>query len=226
MSDNTEVILTFPAVGDSVSPPPKKKSRGKTREGLTVSQKFWERLKREGRYDLWHPTLKRMQQERGLGFGQAKWAAMRELGYTEAKFEHDAHQVFTDQQEKIEVQKNTQQAAKDFESACAGLPDEASVATEIAWVRSHPAMSRLDRMPGGIGTVLITPDDILSPPHGKAPSKSAVGLLQHYANRPHEFFKALMSEQKKITGETDKPKQEEDTDLAEVERLLREIQVG
>jgi hypothetical protein len=235
-----------PAV-DTVSSEPKKKYKGKTRPGLSVMQKFWERMKREGRKPLWAPTLKKiMTGPPEMKYGAAKWEAARQLGYEGPENEHRLHAEFlSGEARKVEEEKAANIAAaevklreeqrlrdeatadaRNFEAACAKLPDKAPVAAEIDWVRAHPAMSRQDRMPGGIGHVLITPDDIESPPHGCAPSKGAVAMLQHYANNPREFFKTLLSEQKKITGETGQAKQDEDVEMAEVERLLKEVQIG
>jgi len=228
---------------DKLSPRPRVKYKGKVRlDRLSVMQKFYERLRREGRYHHWGPLVKRLSAENGKSQGQNKWEAARQLGYTTAEDEHRLHQAWLDQCEadkKAAAEKVVEEAkarilaeqaeteaaklaAHNFVSACAGLPDEAPVPIEIKWIRAHPAMSRRDRDPDA-SAILVTPDDILTPPHGPAPSKSAVAQLQHWVNDPREFFKALLSEHKKITGDTGTVKAEEDMDLAEVQRLLKEV---
>jgi hypothetical protein len=227
-------------------PRPRAKYKGKVHlDRLSVMQKFYERLRREGRYHHWGPLVRRLSAENGKSQGQNKWEAARQLGYTTAEDEHRLHQAWLD---KCEADKKAEQerviaeaaariraeqeqteaakfAANSFVAACAGLPDEAPVPIEIKWIRAHPAMSRRDRDPGD-SAILVTPDDILNPPHGPAPSKSAVAQLQHWVNDPREFFKALLSEHKKITGESGTVKAEEDVDLAEVQRLLKEVSGG
>ena len=80
------------------------------------------------------------------------------------------------------------------------LPDSASPSAELNWIRNHPAMSRLDRIKDRTKTtrIILEVSDI-TPTHGTAPSKAAVSMLQHWCNRPDEFYKNLLAEQKKAT---------------------------
>jgi len=80
------------------------------------------------------------------------------------------------------------------------LPDQASPSAELNWIRNHPAMSRLDRIEDRTKTTRIILDvSDITPTHGQAPSKAAVSMLQHWCNRPDEFYKNLLAEQKKAT---------------------------
>lgn len=83
-----------------------------------------------------------------------------------------------------------------YETAIAKLPDEASPASEMSWIRNHPMMGRKDRMEGAtkLTKIIVTGKDIKT-----APSKAAVHMLQHWVNRPEDFFKGILSEQKKST---------------------------
>jgi len=80
------------------------------------------------------------------------------------------------------------------------LPDQASPSAELNWIRNHPAMSRMDRIEDRTKTTRIILDvSDITPTHGQAPSKAAVSMLQHWCNRPDEFYKNLLAEQKKAT---------------------------
>lgn len=105
----------------------------------------------------------------------------------------------------------------------AKIPQSSTAAKELAWIRAHPAMSRGARM----GTsVIITADDVLSPPHGKAPSQSAVNQLQHWVNKPDEFFKQLMQVERKQISEASESEVLLDDDLPpEVTRIDEMLQL-
>jgi hypothetical protein len=110
-----------------------------------------------------------------------------------------------------------------FQEAIAGLPNNATPAAEIAWIRSHPAMIRSARQPNKMKAVAITAADVTDMPCGVAPSRSAVFNLQHWANYPHEFFKQVLSQDKKADQESKDPNRE-DVGIKEVKRLLALIQ--
>jgi hypothetical protein len=90
-----------------------------------------------------------------------------------------------------------------FHRLYAELPEHAAAATEILWVKNHPAMTRLDRMTlaerSKVDRIILGSIDI-DAPHGKAPSKGAVQSLQSWCNRPDEFFKLILNEQKKLVA--------------------------
>lgn len=86
-----------------------------------------------------------------------------------------------------------------YDAAIQALPDKASHAAEIDWIRNHPKMTELDRASDKNIRLILDHNDIKRPPHGPAPSKAAVHALQHWCNRPDEFYRQMMSEQKKMS---------------------------
>lgn len=89
---------------------------------------------------------------------------------------------------------------KKWDDKFESLPDAASPASELDWIRSHPAMLRLDRIKDRTkDTRVILEVDDITPSHGEAPSKAAVTMLQHWSNKPDEFHKNLLAEQRKAT---------------------------
>jgi hypothetical protein len=86
-----------------------------------------------------------------------------------------------------------------YDAALNALPDKASHAAEIDWIRNHPKMTELDRSNDKNIRLILDHNDIKRPPHGPAPSKAAVHALQHWCNRPDEFYRQMMSEQKKMS---------------------------
>lgn len=82
------------------------------------------------------------------------------------------------------------------------LPDTASNAADINWIRNHPAMTQLDRLPHGskVKRIIITSKDVKRLGMPLPPSKAAVHMLQHWCNRPNDFFKMILSEQKKTAA--------------------------
>lgn len=103
------------------------------------------------------------------------------------------------------------------------IPQSSTAARELAWIRAHPAMSRGARQGS---TVILTAEDVLSPPHGKAPSQSAVNQLQHWVNKPDEFFKQLMQVERKQISESSESEALLDDDLPpEVTRIDEMLQL-
>ncbi len=90
-------------------------------------------------------------------------------------------------------------AKANYDKAIASLPDRASAAAEIDWIRNHEAMTRLDRIEDRTKAtrIIITADDITKAQHGPAPSRAAVNELQHWCNRPEDFYKMILTEKKK-----------------------------
>ena len=82
----------------------------------------------------------------------------------------------------------------------AKLPASSNPSSELEWIRNPPAMGRLDRIRDrDKSTRVILEIEDIRPVHGEAPSKAAVSMLQHWCNRPDEFYKNLLAEQKKAT---------------------------
>jgi hypothetical protein len=104
-----------------------------------------------------------------------------------------------------------------FEAALALLPDVASGNVEIDWIRSHPAMSRQGRE--NTSPIMLNSVDIAT-----SPSKSAAIALQHWVNNQNDFFRMVLSEQKKSPEVSARDiEREEDPSLEEAERLLKQL---
>lgn len=199
-----------------------------------VFQLFLARIRREGRWREWADTLERLMKETGKPYGYVRPRAMRELGYLGADQERNLALLYEQEgyvspiTEVISEEQKIRQAEKrvtDYEEAIATLPDHCPASMVMDWVAAHPAMSRLARNPDKTKVVLISADDILRAPHGKAPSKEAARTLQHWANCPHEFYKQRLSEQKKAkSGEDASSRIEMDEDIGKIEQLLREVE--
>ena len=198
----------------------------------SVKLLFSERMKRERRYDEFVKRVNAAMEETGKTWMGAVWPVMREMGYEGPNQERALYQEYLEAQSKKACQGQIQaerdeirreRIRENFEMALASLPDSASVGAEMDWIRAHPAMIRLSRQNNPSKQVVISADDILSPAHGRAPSKSAVAALQHWANHPAEFFKQMLSEHKKKQEDQAAQYREVDEDLDEIESLLKEI---
>jgi hypothetical protein len=201
-------------------------------EKVSVRKLFGQRMEREGRYQEWVDRTKKLSLETNRGFSPCSWDAMREMGYEGPVKERALHEAFLsiEGQTKVQVQVqkeraeiNEERKIEDFEEAVRSLPDLCSASVELDWIRAHPAMSRKARMRNNLDPVLITVEDVLLAPHGKAPAKSAVYALQHWANHPIDFFKTIISEQKKKAEDGAGAALDPDEDLEGVERMLREF---
>jgi hypothetical protein len=191
---------------------------------------FVERMKREGREKEWFETVKRLQEETKKGFSPAANEAMRLMGYESPDKERELHaqHLSTLHRSAADVQRGKEQdemwrdqEAYDFDAAVRSLPDKAAVQDEIDWIRAHPAMTKKDRSKDALKIIEVDVNDIMCPPHGKAPSKSAVIALQHWVNHPIEFFKSVLSEHKKATeSDGGRGSALKDVGLEEVEDML------
>jgi hypothetical protein len=203
------------------------------RKDPSVCTLFVARMKHEGRHDEWKQTLVDVQAETGQGFGQARWEAMRRMGYVGPDDERQKHaSLITGQQIKqVTVQNGVPDGigevpgAITFEDALNELPTEADPRVEIAWIRNHPAMARKARSSDSAQPVIISAADILNPSHGGAPSRAAAIQLQNWAENPTEFNKQFAGLVKKTDG-GDTGKDLDivvDDGLDEVRRLLKEV---
>lgn len=205
-----------------------------TQKPPTPRKLFGERLEREGRKQEWFRRIKEIQQETGKDWKNSSWVAMREMGYKGPKDERareaarlEEIELAAEERAKKRIEKENAiegEVVRCFDEVLCGLPDKASDVENLAWVKAHPAMSRLDRQVDKTKPIIISADELLSPPHGPAPSKAAANALQHFANRPGEFYKQILQEQKKQGGgkETSAP-EEQDINLDEVERMLKTV---
>lgn len=196
---------------------------------------FLDRMVREGRIPEWDAALTEGETIHGKDTVEASQHAMLLMEFVSEEDELQrkavwqaanmpkmvAQPTFVD---AVFTRGDEEESIRDFNNALVDLPDKAAVSTEMDWIRTHPAMVRQSRSSDVTKQVIITSRDILYAPHGKAPSKAAVFALQHWVNHPHEFYKQLLSEQKKKGDAAGANKAEEDLGLPEVERLLKTIQ--
>ncbi|MCS7466149.1 hypothetical protein NZK35_05605 [Stieleria sp. ICT_E10.1] len=103
--------------------------------------------------------------------------------------------------------------------ALSTLPATAQRMVEMAWIESHPAMLRV-----GDGPFTLKAIDLLDPPHGVCPSRSAANQLGHWINNRPEFFRSLS----KSPRPEDEPDQVDgfiaDPKVEEIEEMLQQLQ--
>jgi hypothetical protein len=193
-----------------------------------------ERIKREGRFEEWKQTVATVQTETGHAFGQARWEAMRRMGYVgpdeeraqhakwlageQAKTDHAATQVAQAQAALVDCDES-------FEAALATLALRADRQVENDWIMGHSALTRRARSADKDEPVRLTADDILRPSHGPSPSRAAAIRLQLFVHDPGELSKAMTAPVKKDDGIDSGRESEliEDKGLDEVRRLLGEV---
>lgn len=191
---------------------------------------FERRMHIEGTFDEYVAEIRRVQKEEKKLYAEARATAMRNYGFVDKAHEAALHELYQRQfamgkiaMEENEGHKNGRKREMDeeaaFQKAFNALPDTASVAVELDWVRAHPAMTRKARNPD-TDCVQILASDIKT-----APSKSAVNALQNWANNPGKFFEKLRDETRKAPIESsDSPTASDaDDDVREAEELLRSI---
>lgn len=139
---------------------------------------------------------------------------MREAEAAEAEVREEAVQE--------ELSREEREAA--FSEAFVKLPLNADRATVLEWIENHPAMV-LPRRANEDGLIELTVADI-----SDAPSRSAVGELQHWVNQKDAFYKELLKRKPAEVagdGEEDGPTADEledhDPTLKDVEKMLEDI---
>jgi hypothetical protein len=211
-----EAVLnqTAAAVTDSVSVKPKKPGK------VHVKKLFRQRLEREGRGAEYEALIKAIQAEKGIGYGQAQHMAMHKLGYPGPKEERALADKWASEQQAVAEEK----VRHTFEEALSKLPPVADRLTELNWIRSHPAITRVARSVNG-QAILVTYADVMETSLGPAPSQAAARELQFWANNNEKFYTSyLKTELKKtaagVEGESEKNR---DPGVAEIERVLQEM---
>lgn len=206
-------------------------------EQLTLRELFEMRLIREGRRDEHlqlvskliesdvHPVAAHAQAAEKMG--RKSLNQERQLYINHIAKEAYLSQKLASAKEMAVVRRRTADMA--FWAALQKLPPNASAEVELDWVRAHPAMSMLNRttLKGKPRKVMVKEKDILSPPHGQAPSQAAVHMLQHWCNQPNDFFGKMLMEQRKQSprkpGRKDEPDEESeelDDDTSELDAML------
>lgn len=195
---------------------------------------FLRRLRRENRFQQYQQRVRQLLQDaeqagETLYYSQATKQARGEFGYAGPKEERrlEEESKRSPLLEKLVDERDVireEMKAESYDDALRWLPDSAPGTDEVAWIRAHPAMSRMSRRKASTEPIVISPDDILTPPHGPAPSKAAVHALQYWANHPQKFFEKVLTEQNKKGTEDEKESSvDSEEDLAEIERLLKSV---
>lgn len=176
-------------------------------------------LEAEGKLEAFETRIREVMAERNQTYHQVEHEIMVEFGYKSADEERAKAQ-----QREAANRLAYKKPGERFEDAVRTLPDNAPTRVEIDWIRAHPAMMRRARSATGDEHVILDHRDVLYTDHGPAPSKSAVTMLQNWCNKPQEFFKGLLAEQKKASGEgSQNAKTEEDISVEEIDRVLAEV---
>jgi hypothetical protein len=199
----------------------------------SATEMFTDRLFREGLRDEFRRRIAERMKELGPGsMAKATSEIRKEMGYQGAKEERQLYADYIGNlhktslkvaMEKQITEIREEKKVENFEESVRMLPLRAPMSEELEWVRLHPAMGRGD----DDNPTVVTADDILCAPQGKAPSQGAVRLLKHWVKRVDKFFELMMSEQKKMTEESNaRSEGAKDVGLDEVERLLAEVRKG
>ena len=203
---------------------PRKKKEQPKDDGFRLLIALTERLKSEGNYEACIAKSKQLMAAKPMEMSAAIKLAAMEFGYVSPE---DERRIWDEKREN-EIRLGIVRTHPDgtpitFEEVVANLPDKASVKEEIDWIKSHPAMMRKSRMKDKLTEIAITIDDLLML-NGKCPSKSAAVQLQNFVNKPAEFFKATLSENKKISekGGNEQAAQR-DKGLDEIRALLEDV---
>lgn len=201
-------------------------------------QLFLDRLKREGKHAEYKARI-RVLIEGGLHSSKAAVKARVEYGY-KGREERDilnreiATVRMTTVQEVISKGQRAHKArrkTKSFESLLTELPATGPIDADMAWVQSHPAMSRYERQviaDGGSPQPVLVSNEDIHEVNGTAPSRRAVLMLQNWVNRAPEFYKSIIGEHRKHTtsgtgsnnGQEDAVK---DDGLADLDRMLTQM---
>jgi hypothetical protein len=212
-----EAVLnqTAAQVTDTLSVKPKKPKM------IHVKKLFRQRMQREGREPEYEALIKAIQAERGIGYGQAQQQAMHKLGYPGPKEERALAAAWEAEQRSVAEE----QVRHTFEEALSKLPPVADRLTELNWIRSHPAISRVARSVNG-QSILVTYADVMETSLGPAPSQAAARELQYWANNNEKFYTSYLKTELKKTAaaaEGDGSEKNRDPGVAEIERVLQEM---
>ena len=125
------------------------------------------------------------------------------------------------EEEAIEEQKQ-KLLQQEFEAVFKELPCDADRSTVLAWIENHPAMV-LARSVNGDGLVELRVEDIRD-----APSRSAVGELQHWVNQKDKFYADMLKRKPaEAIDDSDGPSVDDlelhDPTLKDVKKMLDEI---
>lgn len=182
---------------------------------------FLDRLKQEGRYDQYEPTMLAVMTETGATSRlSCQHEAMRRLGMKTPDEERALakERGYTEQVEYEGDPEVDEQIVGNL-----GLPMNAPRLVELEWVSGHPLMVMAKEQtkgePGKSVKILLS--HVVKPPHGQAPSVTAVSMLAYYVNKPGELYKMLATVAKDQVNASKGA--ESDKDIAAIAQLIREV---
>jgi hypothetical protein len=182
---------------------------------------FTDRLKHEGRYDQYEPTLLQVMTETGATSRlSCQHEAMRRLGMKTP----DEERVLAKERgytEQIEFDGDLEVDEQIVGSL--GLPMNAPRLAELEWVSGHPLMVMAkEQTKGDAGKgVKVLLSHVTKTPHGQAPSVTAVSMLAYYVNKPGELYKVLGTVAKDQAAASKGA--ESDKDISAIAQLIREV---
>lgn len=181
---------------------------------------FMERLEHEGRADDYAKRLREVMVERGSTVVLAcQHEAMLRCGLKtpdeERKLAADRGALIPESEVVLPDVKVDERVLGSL-----GLPMTAKPMDELEWVRAHPLMVRARQRKDRDPPVDIMLSQVTSPPHGRAPSVSAVSLLGFYLANPSVLYKDVMLSSRAGNAETPV---ESDKDIAGIAQLIKEV---
>lgn len=202
---------------------------------------FAQRMARNGREEELKAEIEKQRKTGGpdgggLTYTPAVWTAMNMLGYEGPKIERALFEAYVAslpekdrararraRKKKARSKKMMRSLLESFEEAVRSCPvEEANEDIQWAWIRAHPAMSIKARSPDMATAVEITPEDILDAPHGDCPDQATARELQHWANRPIDFYKSSPPKKRGVENKVSEGFVK-DMGLDEVRELLEQV---
>jgi len=200
---------------------------------------FMARLYREGKLEKFWERKKQIKGEFGAGGQSGSNALIREFGYIDPTDEWEREQALRflprhnrQNQAQVELVKSRGRSA--IANALMELQPVASVEQEMAWVRSHPKMTR-----ALMAELMRGPEDEYKPPKPNSaditsvnppcPSRGAWNTFLSALAAPKKFNEVLLTKQKDSAVKQSDTGTGDDVDvamddLAEVQRMLRAAQ--
>lgn len=180
---------------------------------------FTDRLAYDGKLPAWDHFLDKKKSE-GVALGPASNEGRVEFGYLGAAEEK---RLWLERQAIAEQEDDPDLDRTRYKRIWDKLPSKAAASEEMEWIAAHDLMDeRMNQDPDDESTTVVLSRHIES-----APSKAAVIALKQWLADPREFQKARLSETRKHTdGGKEELRVEQDPGCLEIERMLKEIQIG
>lgn len=162
---------------------------------MTVRDIFCANLKAVKRLNGFIERERELMMQKGMK-DKATMIAMDEYGFTT---EEAARKKYINRRTKIHHPKPrvSKPEEKQYRDIIDSLPASAPEVVEIGWIKAHPAMARKMRQADPEADVIIMAVDLKG-----CPSRFAATQLQHWANNPTEFHRAVMMQAKKRLSES------------------------